>query len=375
MKGYCFLYNKENLTHCIFMMTMSHSEENFRAHRILPVFSKKSLWIWVLLLCALLSTAVAPLTIEIIDELEARGYNAIPTLSRVVLTGEEILGGHGVSVVYQTQGPLDYSGYLPFQYQCTAGGCFQCIEFVLWLYDRQLGYPVQWPGAIWNPYQLIGVAQIANQLTYQLDTGLIISQDAQYRLYEPYIDLRYYPNGSSAAPQPGDILISADGGHSMVVNRSGGDQLEIVQQNAWEIAADPQPSALEMRQVSISAGTYTVQNSLGWIHSPRWQAVFARSGSLQMVGEDIRWRRAADALTLYLPAAVDHSPESMSAILQLLEDDGVLQLTSPAAIACVLRQLDSSVTEVTIPYLGSVITVRAGGSLLELDNISCGWNG
>ena len=366
------------------MMTMSHSEENFRAHRILPVFSKKSLWIYLLLVCALLSTAVAPLTMGASDELEARGYNAIPTLSRVVLTGEEILGGHGVGVVYQTQGPLDYSGYLPFQYQCTAGGCFQCIEFVLWLYDRQLGYPYQWPGAIWNPYQLIGVAQIANQLTYQLDTGLITAQDAQYLLYEPYIDLRYYPNGSSTAPQPGDILISADGGHSMVVNRSGGDQLEIVQQNAWETAADPQPSALEMRQVYISAGSYTVQNSLGWIHSPRWKAVFARSGSLQTVGEDIRWRHAADALTLYLPAAVDRSPESMSAILQLLEDDGALQLTNPAYVACQLARLGSVLDNnealaITIPYLGGDVQVRASvdndAAILKLENNSCKWNG
>ena len=332
-----------------------------------------------MLFSALLSTAVALLAVNAADELEARGYTAIPTLSQVVLTGEDILAGHGVEVVYQTQGPGDYSGYLPFEYQCTAGGCFQCIEFVLWLYDQRLGYPYQWPGAIWSPYQLIGVAQVANQLTYQLNTGLITTQDAQYRLYEPYLDLRYYPNGSSTAPQPGDILISADGGHSMVVNRAGGDQLEIVQQNAWEIAADPRPSALEMRQVYESAGSYTVQNSLGWIRSPRWNAVFALSGSQQTVGAGIRWTRAASYLTLYLPAAADLTEENIEAILQQLDAAGALKLTSPAYVACRLRQTASSAEnraalEMTIPYLGSQISVRdAGEAVLELPNDSCGW--
>jgi len=360
---------------------MSHSEKNFCAHRILPVFWKNSLLLCCFLLTALFSAAAAPFSDTTIDELEARGYANIPTEAQVVLSGEEILGGHGVSVVYQTQGPRDYSGYLPFEYQCTAGGCFQCIEFVLWLYDRQLGYPYQWPGAIWSPYQLIGVAQLANQLTYQLDTGLISTQNAQYGLYEDYIDLRYYPNGSAVAPQPGDILISADGGHSMLVNRAGGDQLEIVQQNGWEITADPQPSALEMRQVYASGGSFSVQGSLGWIHSPRWDEVITLGGSQQTVGGGLRWTRAADALTLYLPTSLELTQDSMSAILQQLDAAGALQLTSPDYVACLLRRTSVEVQgnaalEVILPYLGGSITIRAAGeSLLELPNDSCEWAG
>ena len=360
---------------------MSRSEKNLRAHRILPVFWENSLLICCFLLTALFSAAAAPFSDASAEELEARGYASIPTEAQVVLTGEDILGGHGVSVVYQTRGPQDYSGYLPFEYQCTTGGCFQCIEFVLWLYDRQLGYPYQWPGAIWSPYQLIGVAQVANQLTYQLDSGLITTQDAHYRLYEAYIDLRHYPNGSRIAPQPGDILISADGGHSMVVNRSGGDQLEIVQQNAWEIAADPQPSALEMRQVYASAGSYSVQNALGWIHSPRWVEVLTLSGSQQTVGTGIRWTRVVDALTLYLPGAFKLTEESIPAILQQLDAAGALRLTNPDYIACLLRRISVEVQgdaaqEVILPYLGGSITIRAaGGTLRELPNDSCNWVG
>ncbi|MDK2980390.1 MAG: hypothetical protein PWQ55_737 [Chloroflexota bacterium] len=349
--------------------------------RILPVFRKKWLHRCCLLLAFFCVIAMAPFPDATAAELAERGYAKIPTEAQVVLSGVDILAGHGVSVVYQTQGPQNLSGYLPFEYQCTTAGCFQCIEFVLWLYNQQLGYLYPWPGAIWSPYQLIGVAQIANQLTYQVDTGLLSTQDAQYRLYEPFIDLRYHPNGSSVAPQPGDILISADGGHSMVVNRSAGDQVEIVQQNAWEIAADPAPSPLEMRQVYITGDTYSVQNSLGWIHSPRWGAVLARSGSLQTVGEGIRWQRAADVLTLYLPAVIERSPESISAILQLLEDNGALQLTNPAYVACQLTRLGSVLDsseplEITIPYIGGVVRVRTSGELLhELPNDSCGWQG
>jgi hypothetical protein len=372
---------------------MSHTEKNFCVHRILPVFWKNSLLICCPLLAVLFSTAAAPFTDASTDELEARGYTNIPTEAQVVLSGEDILGGHGVSVVYQTQGPWDYSGYLSFEYQCAAGGCFQCIEFVLWLYDQQLGYPYQWPGAIWSPYQLIGLAQVANQLTYQLETGLISIQDAQYRLYENYIDLRYYPNGSTVAPQPGDILISADGGHSMLVNRVGGDQLEIVQQNAWEITADPQPSALEMRQVYISGGGYSVQNSLGWIHSPRWEEVLTLGGSQQTVGIGLRWTRAADALTLYLPAAAintlaaDASGTIIAVMVADLADAGVLQLTSTAYIDCALRALQNNpaainenAVEVTIPYFGNALIVQAAGTQsasapLEIPVVSCGWNG
>jgi hypothetical protein len=366
---------------------MPHLENNICAFRILPVFWKKYLLICCFLLTAIFSAAAAPFSDSSADELAERGYANIPAEARVVLTGADILGGHGVSVVYPTQAPRDYSGYLPFEYQCTAGGCFQCIEFVLWLYDRQLGYPYQWPGAIWNPYQLIGVAQVANQLTYQLDTGLITTQDARYRLYEAYIDLRYYPNGSSAAPQPGDILISADGGHSMVVNRSGGDQLEIVQQNAWEIVAEPQPSALEMRQVYNTSGSFSVQGSLGWIHSPRWAQVLTLSGSQQTVGTGFRWTRAPSSLTLYLPGALELTEESLNAILRELSAGGALRLTSPAYVACALGTLQNNPalaggggSEVNIPYLGSMLTVlmrnaQPSASSLEIPLDNCKWNG
>ena len=356
-------------------------------------FFAKNRWINWLLLAAFFSSALTPLTAPSSLELEERGYTRIPTASQVVLTGEDILGGHGVSVVYQTQGPLDYSGYLPFQYQCTAGGCFQCIEFVLWLYDRQLGYPYKWPGDIWSPYQLIGVVQIANQVGYQAETGMLSTENAQYQLYEPYTDLRYYPNGSTIPPQSGDILISADGGHSMVVNRAGGDQLEIVQQNAWEIAADPQPSALEMRQVYNADGVYSVQNSMGWIHSPRWEEKFAQPETIQASGESIKWTRSTSGLTVYLSGdyvqklAEDQLGETPRLIARKLVNSGALQFTNSDFLICTLRQLAALLNshanlagadglDVGIPYFGSSLSITPlGGAPADYPINTCSWNG
>jgi hypothetical protein len=356
-------------------------------------FFAKNHWINWLLLAAFFSSALTPFSEPSSPELEERGYARIPTASQIVLTGEDILGGHGVSVVYQTRGPLDYSGYLPFQYQCTAGGCFQCIEFVLWLYDRQLGYPYKWPGEIWSPYQLIGVVQTAAQVDYQAETGLLSTESAQYKLYEPYSDLRYYPNGSATPPQPGDILISADGGHSMVVNRTGGDQLEIVQQNAWEIIADPQPSALEIRQVYSSAGVYSVQNGMGWIHSPRWEEKFAQKEAVQASGESIQWTRTTSGLTVHLSGdyvqklAAGPLGETPYLTVRKLANSGALQFTNQDYLTCVLRQLAALLNShanlagaaelnVNIPYFGSSLSIQTPGAdpadyVIEI----CGWDG
>jgi hypothetical protein len=356
-------------------------------------FLHNSLWMISLCLAALLLSAAAPLVDDQDVELAERGYNAIPTTSQVVLTGADILGSYGVDVIFPEQGPLDYSGYLPFQYQCTAGGCYQCIEFVLWLYDQQLGYPYKWPGDIWNPYQLIGVVQIAGQLAYQVQTNLISAQNAKYLLYEPYTDLTYYPDGSRTPPQPGDILISADGGHSMVVNRVGGDQLEVVQQNNWEIKADPQPAPLDNRQVYFSGGVYNVQSAMGWIHSPRWADKFTQTDPVQAAGETLQWTRSTDALQISLNSDTIHGlaagpqTEKPYAMAQMLAASGALQFTNRDYVLCVLRRLaeilqndaglaNAATLQVEIPYSGSSLTLQVPGSQpVDYPRESCGWNG
>jgi hypothetical protein len=119
-----------------------HGYETKSRHRILTAFLNKVILSIMLLSLGLGLTAAGSAPAGADDtELIARGYVTNSLTARVVLKGDEILGGHGIEVLYPLQGPTDSSGYLPFQYQCTAAGCFQCMEFILWLYDTRLGYP------------------------------------------------------------------------------------------------------------------------------------------------------------------------------------------------------------------------------------------
>ncbi len=146
--------------------------------RILPAFFNRVMPIFILL-AAVLNLSAGSVRAEGEDpELTARGYAANALKTQVALKGADILAGQGVAVIYPLQGPFDSSGYLPFQYQCTAAGCFQCLEFILWLYDARLGYPYKWPGSFWNPYEMIGVVQIADQLAYKVETKLLSPENA-----------------------------------------------------------------------------------------------------------------------------------------------------------------------------------------------------
>ena len=369
--------------------------------RILPAFFNRVMPIFILL-AAVLNLSAGSVRAEGEDpELTARGYAANALKTQVALKGADILAGRGVAVIYPLQGPFDSSGYLPFQYQCTAAGCFQCLEFILWLYDARLGYPYKWPGSFWNPYEMIGVVQIADQLAYKVETRLLSPENAQYLLYREYTDLSYYPNGSAVPPEPGDILISADGGHAMIVNRIGGDQIEVVQQNNWEIKPDPLPLPLENRQLYFDGLVYTVQNSMGWIHSPRWAALLALSADVPADGEKgLQWARGAQSLVLTISAdtlnelaagAQSGAPRRMTGQLAAA---GALALTSPDYLACVLSRLAEllpgqpalqpangvAALAVEIPYVnGALYITPAGGPQSgagsDYSLPACAWDG
>jgi hypothetical protein len=314
--------------------------------RILTAFFNRAMPIFILLAAALNLSAGSVRAEDEDPELAARGYAVNALEVQILLKGEDILAGQGTAVIYPLQGPFDSSGYLPFQYQCTAAGCFQCLEFILWLYDARLGYPYKWPGSFWNPYEMIGVVQIADQLAYQVETKLLSPENAQYLLYKEYTDLDYSPNGSAAPPAPGDILISADGGHAMIVNRAGGDQIEVVQQNNWDVQPDPLPLPLENRQLYFDGLIYTVQNSMGWIHSPRWAALLAQSAAIADNGkESLPWARGAQSLTLTISAemlnelAAGKQSGAPRRMAENLAAAGALALTSPDYLACALNRL------------------------------------
>jgi hypothetical protein len=353
----------------------------FRGKRILPAFFNKAILL-IIFFSIVISLTAGNFLYEGSDaELTARGYSANHLAAQVILQGDQILGGYGIDVLYPAQGPVDSSGYLPFQYQCTSAGCFQCLEFILWLYDTRLGYPYKWPGSIWNPYELIGVVQIADQLAYKVETKLISSENAQYLLYKDYSDLNYYPNGSRRPPEVGDILISADGGHAMIVNRVGGDQIEVTQQNNWEIKPDPLPLPLENRQLYFNGYVYSVQNSMGWIHSPHWAALFAQAEPVHAGGDSIQWTRDTQSLTLELSGVylkimeADPQSDAPYEITRLLDSSGALKLTSGEYVACALRRLaellqsESSLQfsngvnslSIKIPWLSGILQVTPAG--------------
>lgn len=369
--------------------------------RILTAFFNRAMPIFVLLAVALNLSAGSVGAEDENPELAARGYAANALETQIVLKGEDILAGQGVAVIYPLQGPFNSSGYLPFQYQCTAAGCFQCLEFILWLYDARLGYPYKWPGAFWNPYEMIGVVQIADQLAYKVETRLLSPGNAKYLLYKEYADLSYYPNGSAAPPEVGDILISADGGHAMIVNRVGGDQIEVVQQNNWEIKPDPLPLPLENRQLYFDGFVYTVQNSMGWIHSPRWAALLAQSADVPADSEEsLQWARGAQSLTLTISTetlnelaagAQNGAPRRMA---EQLAAAGALALTNPDYLACALNRLAELLPAqpalqpangvaslaVEIPYVHGPLRITPSGGLhsgmaADYNLPACAWDG
>ncbi len=373
----------------------------FAGKRILTAFLNRALLSIILLSAALCLTAGSPRDEESDPELTARGYNVNQLETHIVLRGEQILAGQGIAVIYPPQGPADSSGYVPFQYQCTAAGCFQCLEFILWLYETRLGYPHQWPGSIWNPYQLIGVVQIADQLAYQVETGLLSPENAQFLLYQNYTDLEYFPNPGAQPPQPGDILITADGGHAMVVNRAGGgDQIEVVQQNNWEIKPDPLPLPLENRQLLFDGAVYSVQNSLGWIHSPRWTGLFFRQSESAAEADTLGWTRGSASLTLQIGAAeIEKLAEGLQSaapyqLARRLAQAGALALTNADYVTCMLRRLAEllqgqpdlgaaggvSALAVRIPYLSGALEITPNGgarssTALDFDVQACAWGG
>jgi hypothetical protein len=248
---------------------------------------------------------------------------------------------------------------------------------------------------------MISVVQIADQLAYQVETKLLSPENAQYLLYKEYTDLDYYPNGSAAPPEVGDILISADGGHAMIVNRVGGDQIEVVQQNNWEIKPDPLPLPLENRQLYFDGFVYTVQNSMGWIHSPRWAALLAQSADVPADSEEsLQWARGAQSLTLTISTetlnelaagAQTGAPRRMA---EQLAATGALALTNPDYLACALNRLAELLPAqpalqpangvaslaVEIPYVHGPLRITPSGGLhsgmaADYNLPACAWDG
>lgn len=308
------------------------------------------------------------------------GVQAAPG-DRISVAGKDWLDGKGVDAIYPPSGspvPYPYKSELQEKF----GGRYQCLEFVVRLYD-QLGYG-RWPGQVNIPADLITVVQRAKD-------GV--------RGYENFRDLVYTPNGGSTPPRPGDILINAGGGHVGIVNRVAGTKIELVQQNRGDGKNNPAP--IETIALTFAQDGFSVAGAVGWIHSPRMDSRLNQTNIVPVpqTNNQLSWNRDADTVYVYLSEERTKQLASQGApaaetVANLLSQGGQLRLTNVDYARCLMRRAaaltqqddrfrpDRGVRsiDVTLKYAGTRIWVRPwGGSAnstwIEIPGVQCTWEG
>lgn len=323
---------------------------------------------------------------------------------RIPVRGTDYLDGYGVDVkLHPTDNPpYDFSKYGQGMY----GGNYQCVELVVRLYAQVLGYDRwksgdpeskhRWPinpysGQIMTPKDMIGVVQYADTVK---------SGDRDYNDYSIFKDLEYYQNGSATPPRPGDILIYLpDGTHTGIISRVGGNKIEIVEQN-WTTAGK------RTIKLTYAKGGYTIDNSMGWIHSPRMDSLLtvnnmktiSPTGNYSYFG-NIQWNRDRDTVYVYLSQKatenLGNDPSyklvETGTLIYLLEQTNALRLTEWGYSQCVANNVTSIIIkgymsnlkslDFTIKYAGQSVWVRAwwkdgsNSGWSKVDNIRCAWDG
>jgi hypothetical protein len=351
---------------------------------------------------------------------------------RIPLNGSQWLDGNGVDVLYPPKGSPVPIGYTT---QCRYGGCYQCIELAIRLYAEKLGYdrcilaefkdlpgctdPTpndvlhRWPGApkadpqcpysrngsLWTPCDLRGMVRYANQAR---------EDDNNFKLFK---DLQYFDNGSTTPPRPGDILLytyASTGDHTAVINRVGGNRLEIVEQNWPDKDSLGNLTARRMLEIKINEGKYWIANTMGWIHSPQMakQLTVPLSISVPMINYpyfgNVQWNRDQETVYFYLsPEATnalgnDVSPSRQEAKLLVNEiaKTRALNLTETAYGQCILAKVadliqnrfklsETRSVDFTLKYTGTALWMRvwwkastnSNSGWLPINDIRCGWDG
>ena len=351
---------------------------------------------------------------------------------RIPLTGSQWLDGNGVEVIYPPQGSPVPQGYTT---QCRYGGCYQCIELPIRLYAQGLGYdrctldefknqpgctdPTpndvlhRWPGApkadpqcpysrdgsLWTPCDLRTMVRYANQAD---------GTDKNFSLFK---DLQYFENGSSTPPRPGDILLytyAQAGDHAAVINRVGGNRLEIVEQNWPDFDTAKNLTARRTLELNSANGHYVVANALGWIHSPKMadKLTVASMTTIPMTVYpyfgSVQWNRDQDTVYFYLSQAATEAlgkdatldKKEARALLTEISKTRALNLTELAYSQCIVNQVaeliqnrfktsETSSLDFTLKYTGSSLWVRAwwksgpnsNSGWVQIENIRCGWDG
>jgi len=335
--------------------------------------------------------------------------SARPAADQYLLRGGDWLAGKGVDVIYPDLGPTGGEGYVETTPFCGYAYCFQCIELTVRLYAEKLGYLSnngRWPDIVNIPNDMIDVINKAHEMQAQIKEGSLSVDDPEVAKYLPFVDLTYTPNGGTVPPRPGDMIIYSyrkPGDHIMVVNRVGGNKVQIVQQNIWTQTRPAVPIPERLLELQEASGHYSIENAEGWIHSPRMKALINPTSSKEFRDPKTgngSWRWDEEALSISLDRAGVTSLTSGTGtsaadlLTDRLNSDGAFQTTSETYARCALQNMASTLQgdirftssfglkglDIRIQFSGDTLRLRPKGGRFDgqwitISGAHCGWEG
>lgn len=339
--------------------------------------------------------------------LSAAPVSARPAADQYLLRGGDWLAGKGVDVIYPDLGPKGGEGYIETTPFCGYAYCYQCIELTVRLYAEKLGYLSnngRWPDIVNIPIDMIDVINRAHEMQAQIKDGSLSVDDPEAAKYLPFVDLTYYPNGGTVPPRPGDLIIYTyrqPGDHIMVVNRVGGNKVQIVQQNIWTQTRPASPIPERLLEMQVDSGHYSINNAEGWIHSPRMKALINPASSQSFAGPgNGSWRWDEEALSITLDRSIvtamatQNGASFADQLTDRLNSDGAFQTTSESYARCALQNTAATLAsdirfissfglkglDIRIQFTGDTLRLRPKGGKFDgqwitISGARCGWEG
>jgi hypothetical protein len=335
--------------------------------------------------------------------------SARPAGDRYLLRADDWLAGKGVDVIYPDLGPTGGEGFIEITPFCGYAYCYQCIELTIRLYAEKLGYLSnngRWPDIVNIPNDMIEVIQKAHDIQAQIKDGSLGVDDPEAAKYLPFVDLTFIPNGGTIPPRPGDMIIYSyrkPGDHIMVVNRVGGNKVQIVQQNIWTQTRPATPIPERLLELQENAGHFSINNAEGWIHSPRMKALINPTSNKGIYDPKVgngSWRWDEEALSINLDRAAVNSLASKNGnasadlLTDLLNTGGAFETTSDTYARCAMQNVAATLSsdirftssfglkglDIRIQFSGDTLRLRpAGGKFdgqwITISGARCGWEG
>jgi hypothetical protein len=253
---------------------------------------------------------------------------------------------------------------------------------------------------------MIEVIQKAHDMQAQIKEGSLSVDDPEVAKYLPFVDLTYTPNGGTVPPRPGDMIIYTyrkPGDHIMVVNRVGGNKVQIVQQNIWTQSRPASPIPERLLDLQENSGHYSINNAEGWIHSPRMKALINPTSSKGIYDPKVgngSWRWDEEALSINLDRAAVNSLSGQNGktaadlLTDQLNTGGAFQTTSDTYGRCALQNAAATLRsdirftssfglkglDIRIQFSGDTLRLRPKGGKFDgqwitISGARCGWEG